>query len=74
VGTYYDGYFDDIRIYNTNLFEYEVKSIYDELYNAKNPPYIQATSPLSGAITVSLDQVISINFSKPIDHNSVEIP
>jgi len=72
VWTYYDGYLDDIRIYNTDLFDYEVKSIYDELYVYKNPLYVANTSPNSGEIDVMLDEVISIEFSKSVNHNSVE--
>jgi hypothetical protein len=54
------------------LFDYEVKTVYDELYVYKNPPYITASSPLSGETNVELDKVIEIEFSKDVDHASVE--
>gem|GEM_PF-4350619 len=63
---------DDIRVYDTDLFDYEVRSIYEQLYIEKNPPYIEITSPLSGEVDVSIDKIIEIKFSKEVVHSSVE--
>ena len=70
--TYFEWCLDDIRIYNQDLFPYEVEELFDVFVTDLQAPYVLSTIPISGAVDISLDQDIRIEFSKNMDHASVE--
>ncbi len=70
--TYYSWCLDDIRIYNQDLFDYEVKDLYDAFVTDVQAPYVPSTSPTSGEVDVDIQQILEVDFSKAMNHASVE--
>lgn len=70
--TYFSWCLDDIRIYNQDLFDYEVKDIFDAFVTDVQAPYVVSTVPSSWESDIPVWQTIEVEFSKAMDQASVE--
>lgn len=62
-----------MRIYDQDLFPYEVEELYNAFVTYQNPPYVESHIPTSGEVGVDVGQDIEIIFSKDVNKSSVEL-
>ncbi len=68
---YFQGGFDDIRIYDRVLSVNEIKSLYSVA--DPNPPRLVSSSPSNNTTGFSVSDNITVYFDKPLDKNTVNL-